>query len=238
MGIYLVEEKFISETIAGFTLVDARLLPDNIQNELDYITSAALLTVPNVLYCGSEEIEKIALKQVIDSGEVNSEDEDIFLAQYRLQANTRMSRDEFIGAGIMRFGVFNNREILIGTATIARISVLARVGDEIQVKATGTLFRRNTRVFNANLTQVTAAFTQDQASFFRGLLNTTFKAIQSPITAKVTIVDPHMKNNRYATLQATINYDTALAGIMGTFPEIVATDAQEGARTYKVYSHV
>jgi len=238
MGIYLVEEKFVSEVVGGFRLVDVRLLPDKVQNDIADIIVASLLTVPNVLYCGGVEVEKIALRQAIERGDINPEDEDTFLDQYREQASTRMTRTEFIGSGTMQFGVFNNREVLIGVASIARVSVLARVGNEIQVRATGTLFRRNTRVFNTNLNQVTIAFIQDQASFFRGLLNTTFKAVESPITAKVTVLDPHMKNSRYASLQATINYDTSLASLMATYPEIVSSNAQEGARTYKVYSHV
>jgi len=236
MGDYLIEQRFVSETVAGFTLVDARLLPDKTLNDMDNITRAALLTVPYTLYCGSEEVEGLALQQAIQRNIVNPEDEDVFLAEYRAEAGTRMSRVELIGPGMMRFGVFNGTT-LIGSATIARISVLARVGDEIQVRATGTLFRRGVRVFNAGFTQLTAQFTQDQANFFRGLLNTTFRAVNSPITAKITIVDPHMKNDRYEALQATVLYDAALATAMAGFPEIVATDAQEGARTYKVYSH-
>jgi len=234
---YLIEQRFVSETIAGFTLVDARLLPDKTLNNMDNITRAALLTVPYTLYCGSEEVESLALQQAIQRSIVNPEDEDEFLAEYRAEAGTRMSRVELIGPGMMRFGVFNGTN-LMGSATIARISVLARVGNEIQVRATGTLFRRNVRVFNDTFTRLTAQFITDQANLFRGLLNATFRAVDSPITAKVMVIDPHMKNDRYEALQATVLYDAALATAMGAFPEIVATDAQEGARTYKVYSHV
>lgn len=236
MSIYLTDYTVVSVTIAGFTLVDIRLLPDKIQNDVHDITRAALLTVPRNLYCGGVEVEDIALRQAIESGEINPEDEDEFLEQYRAEANTRMSTEEFIGAGILSFGLFSGKD-LVGAANIGRVSVLRRVGTEIQVRVTGSLFRRGVRVFNAARTRVTAQFTQDQANFFRGLLNTTFISKDTNITARVVLVDPHMKNSRYATLQATIDYDTALAAQMATFPEIVSLNANEGARVYKVYSH-
>jgi len=233
---YLSDKLFQTKVLNAWTLVDYRALNTVQKNTYWSILVEAMKTAtPNIL-CGGSETEHIALaiQNEIESG---IDDPDAFLATYRAESNLRTTDNDFNGVGHIRFALFNNAD-LIGSVVITQASILDKQGNIVKVKITPLLHRRGVRVFNRARTAITAAWTSDQATLIRYVLNNDFPVEDSSIVARPVLVNPRPRNSRFETWQAIIDYDASMKTIMDTFPEIEAVPAFEGARQTFHYKHV
>lgn len=238
MSNYITRFTFKPKTVQNLTLVDYRLLSDVDKSEYHTHMEAGLLSTPSKIYCGGPGIERIALKQelALNNGEMSEEAVRTFLSDYRALANTRVSAAEFVGKGVVRFGVRNAAGTIIGAVTTAQNSILNVVGDQVRVKTTPVLFRKTIRTFNAALTRITAGWIEDQALLLRFLLNAVLDVNEAALQVRVDIVNSHYNNLFFATNQAIIDYDAALKAIVDTFTDVVAIPAVESnGRAYFQY---
>ena len=233
---YLSDKLFQTKVLNAWTLVDYRALNTVQKNTYWSILVEAMKTAtPNIL-CGGSETEHIALA-IQNEMESGLDDPAAFLDTYRAESNLRTTDNDFNGVGHIRFALFNNTD-LIGSVVITQASILNKQGGVVSVRITPLLHRQGVRVFNRARTAITAAWTSDQATLIRYVLNNDFPVEDSSIVARPVLVNPHPRNGRLENWQAIVNYDAALATIMATFNEITTETAFEGARPYKLYKHV
>lgn len=229
---------FETKTFNAFTLKDYRILSEAEQHSYGRIIKAAMITAIPEILCGGPETEHIALAiENIRREGMDAEETTEFITAYRAASSLRTTAEQFTGDGTVRFALFSGVN-LIGSVIITQSSILARNGATIDVKITPLMHRRNVPVLNPSRTAITAAWTNDQASLIRYMLNNTFAVEDSSLIIKPTLVDPHPRNGRFETLQAVVDYDVALTAIMDKFPEITTVVANEGARPYNMFTHV
>lgn len=237
-NIYISNKIFEPKTFNAFTLKDYRSLTDAEKNKYVSILNAAMRTAIPEILCGGPETELIALD--IENVRLGGMDDDqivAFLTKYREEAPLRTTVTDFIGAGSVRFALFNGSN-LIGSVIITQTSIINRIGSTIEVKITPLLHRTGVRVLNVARTDITAAFIQDQASLIRYVLNNTFSVVDSSFVVKPILVNWHPRNTRFETMTAVINADAALDAIIATYSEITTVPGAEGARPYNLYKHI
>jgi len=235
---YLSEHTFKPKTYNGFTLVDYRLLTKAQRNKMAGILHTAILTATPEILCGGPETESLAVRIQNDiRGGIDAEELDAFMAQYRAEQNTRTTQAQFIGAGVVKFGLFSGTS-LIGSVHICQSSVLSRNGDTINIRITPLVHRLGVRIMNPARTAFNAQFIQDQAMFSRFVLNNEFDVMRSPLVVKPILTDSHPRNGRFENMRAVIDFDSAFEAIMATFSEINSINGAEGARAYKLFKLV